>query len=586
MQIFTIQLNTLQKMAINSLNSTQSIVKLKITMTRLLILIVAATVGNVLAKDWWETAAFYQIYPRSFQDSNGDGIGDLNGITSRLPYLKELGITAFWLSPIFQSPMKDFGYDISDFKAIHSEYGTMEDFENLVRVSKTLGLKVILDFVPNHSSEEHEWFGKSVRREAGFEDFYLWHDGLLNPDNPSGTRLPPNNWLSAFKYSAWQWNEERGQFYYHAFAVQQPDLNYRNPAVLKAMRDVLVFWLDKGVDGFRIDAVPNVFEIKADASGNYLDEPLSGATDDENSYKYLAHIYTTDQPETTDLVYQWRALMDDYQRQHGGETRVVMTEIYSKINFVMDYYGNATMEGAHMPFNFQFILNLNKASTAVDYKKLADYWMDNMPKGRTANWVMGNHDNNRVASRYGVEKVDGINMFLLTMPGASVTFNGEEIGMTDVWISWEDSVDPQACNTNSSVYMTVSRDPERSPFQWDATTSAGFSTSTNTWLPVSPDYRNLNVANQEAAARSHLKVFRELTALRKSSKVLQDGSLETFAVNTNVFVIVRRVDGKGTLVTVINFGGNIETVNLSALVKLPANLKVEVPDSSAKRTKG
>jgi alpha-glucosidase len=356
-------------------------------MAKFVLLLLSLCTNSVLAKDWWETAAFYQIYPRSFQDSDGDGIGDLNGITQRLTYLKDLGITAFWLSPIFKSPMKDFGYDISDFYSIHPEYGTMADFEKLVKTAKELGLKVILDFVPNHSSDENEWFKKSVKREAGFEDYYLWHPGKPNSANESNP-LVPSNWLSAFKYSAWQWNDERKEYYYHAFAVQQPDLNYRNPEVLNEMKNTLIFWLDKGIDGFRIDAVPNVFEIQPDSTGNYIDEPLSGTTEDSDSYKYLSHIYTTDQKETTDLVYQWRALMDEYQNQHGGETRVIMTEIYSKINFVMEYYGNETHEGAHMPFNFQFILNLNKESNADDYKRLSDLWMTNMPKGRTPNWVV------------------------------------------------------------------------------------------------------------------------------------------------------------------------------------------------------
>jgi alpha-glucosidase len=342
---------------------------------------------NTVNTDWWKTAAFYQIYPRSYKDSNDDGIGDLNGITNMLPYVMDIGIKAFWLSPIFKSPMADFGYDISDFYKIQPEYGTMEDFELLLQRAKIFNLKVILDFVPNHSSNESDFFAKSVRREPGFENFYMWHPGKPNPVN--GTRpLPPNNWVSMFRYSAWQWNDERKEYYYHAFLPQQPDLNYRNPKVVDEMKNVLRFWLDKGVDGFRIDAVPSLFEVSADSGGNYPDEPKSGNTDDPNDPAYLNHIYTQDQTETIDMVYQWRAVMDEYQKLHGGDTRIIMTETYSPIDVVMQYYGNETVNGAHIPFNFQLIMNTHNDSNAADFKRVIDLWMDKMPKNRTPNWVV------------------------------------------------------------------------------------------------------------------------------------------------------------------------------------------------------
>lgn len=210
-------------------------------------------------KEWWQTSSFYQIYPRSFKDSNGDGIGDLNGITEKLPYLKEIGINATWLSPIFKSPMADFGYDISSFFEIQPEYGTMDDFRALVKRAKELGIKIILDFVPNHSSDENEWFVRSENSDPMYKDFYVWHDGYLDPNNASN-RLPPSNWLSSFFYSAWQWSDKRQQFYLHQFHRKQPDLNYRNPLVVEIMNEVLRFWLEQGVDGFRIDAVPTCYD--------------------------------------------------------------------------------------------------------------------------------------------------------------------------------------------------------------------------------------------------------------------------------------------------------------------------------------
>lgn len=338
------------------------------------------------SKDWWQTAAFYQIYPRSFKDYNGDGIGDLPGITQQLPYLKGIGVNAFWLSPIYPSPMADFGYDISDFFNVAPEYGTMEDFKMLVQEAKKLGLKVILDFVPNHSSDENEWFIKSAARDPEYKDFYVWHPGIKS--NDAAQPLPPSNWISLFRGSAWHWHETRKEYYLHQFHWKQPDLNYRNPAVVEKMKGVLRFWLNLGVDGFRIDAVPTLFEVDKDAKGNYPDEPRNSWNNDPNDPSYLQHIYTQDQPETIDMVYQWRSVMDDFQREFGGSTRVIMTESYSPINIVMQYFGNSTHEGAHMPFNFQIIMNLNNNSNAYDFKRTCDTWMLNMPKGRTPNWVV------------------------------------------------------------------------------------------------------------------------------------------------------------------------------------------------------
>lgn len=235
------------------------------------------------------------------------------GITSKLYYLADIGIDATWLSPIFRSPMFDFGYDISDFYAIQPEYGDMEDFENLVREANRLNIKIILDFVPNHSSSHCEWFLKSTRRVEGYEDFYIWHDGILNED---GGRVPPNNWQSVFYGSAWTWHEVRQQYYFHQFTKHQPDLNFRNPLVVAQMENVLKFWLSKGVDGFRVDAVNHMFEDE-----ELRDEPLSNKTSDPNDYEYTLHYYTTNLPESKRMIYSWRALLDTWKSDHGGTTR-------------------------------------------------------------------------------------------------------------------------------------------------------------------------------------------------------------------------------------------------------------------------
>lgn len=280
----------------------------------------AVCVIEVSSKDWWENGNFYQIYPRSFQDSDGDGVGDLNGITSRIGYLKELGVTGVWLSPIFKSPMVDFGYDISDYTEIHEEFGTLEDFDRLARRCRELGIKLILDFVPNHTSDQHDWFKKSVAKEAGYEDYYIWGKGTTLEN---GTRLPPSNWKSIFRYSAWTLNKERNEFYLHQFLKEQPDLNYRNPVVATAMKDILKLWLGRGVAGFRCDAVPYLFETEAKEDGTYNDEAPSNACTDPDGYCSLIHTETADQQGTYDTIYDWRTVMDDYQKEFGGDSRSV-----------------------------------------------------------------------------------------------------------------------------------------------------------------------------------------------------------------------------------------------------------------------
>lgn len=340
-----------------------------------------------LAKDWWENGNFYQIYPRSFKDSNGDGIGDLNGITENLYHLKEIDVDGVWLSPIFKSPMVDFGYDISDYLSIQSEYGTMADFERLVAKCKELGIRLILDFVPNHTSDKHEWFIKSVRRDPEYENFFIWHPGRIN--NVTGERSPPSNWLSMFRFSAWQWSDIRKEYYLHQYAKQQPDLNFREPRVIEKMKDVLRFWLAKGVSGFRIDTIPTLFEVDVDENGNYPDEPLSGhCQDDPLSHCYLNHIYTVDQNETFDMAYQWREVMDEYKNIHGGDTRILMTEAYSSLENIMRYYGDGQRNGSQIPFNFDLLMRTNINSNGKVFKEAIDEWLHAMPQGVYANWVV------------------------------------------------------------------------------------------------------------------------------------------------------------------------------------------------------
>lgn len=282
-------------------------------MVQILLIAVIALAGSVVAtEDWFLHGHFYQIYPRSYQDSNDDGVGDLKGITEKLDHLKYINVSGVWLSPIFKSPLKDFGYDISDFREIHAEYGTMEDFERMVARANELDIKIILDFVPNHSSDEHEWFKKSNNPNGPefqkYKDYYIWHEGKVLEN---GTRVEPCNWNSVFGGRMWTWSENRQAYYLHQFLAAQPDLNFRSEAVKNEMNEIMRFWLRKGVGGFRIDAVPHIFEVDKNGDGYYDDKPKSGDCDDPDAFCYLDHSKTMHLQETYELIYDWRSVIDE-----------------------------------------------------------------------------------------------------------------------------------------------------------------------------------------------------------------------------------------------------------------------------------
>ncbi|TGZ32847.1 Uncharacterized protein DBV15_11689 [Temnothorax longispinosus] len=431
---------------------------------------------------WWQSMSLYQVYPRSFKDSDGDGVGDLKGIISKLEHLAESNVDAFWLSPIYPSPMVDFGYDISDFRNIDKRFGTMKDFETLSKAAHDASMKIIMDLVPNHSSDKHEWFQKSLQSIEPYTDYYIWHKGKVLPN---GTITVPNNWVSVFGGLAWTWRDERQAYYLHQFAPEQPDLNYENKNIVNEMKDIMRFWLDKGVDGFRVDAIPFLCE-----DVRFLDEPLTGnpnpkdpgytyKTPYKNFSPFLDRFWParTHQPRTYEIVRGWREVMDEYTE------RVMMMEAYANMTMTMKYY----VYGAHFPFNFGFITDTNKDSKATDFKRLIDGWMVNMPVLRgTANWVVGNHDKSRLATRYGRQRAEALTMITLLLPGVGVTYNGEEIGMEDTWISWEDTKDPQ-----------------------------GFSTNPKTWLPVNKNYVTLNLAAQKKQNNSYYALYKAVSALRK-----------------------------------------------------------------------
>ncbi|CAG9784090.1 unnamed protein product [Diatraea saccharalis] len=548
----------------------------------LLILVsgIVAYPSKLNEEEWWTKTIFYQIYPRSYADSDGDGIGDLKGIISKLEYIKELGVGAIWLSPIFQSPMYDFGYDISDFYAIHDEYGTMDDFEALTNRARELDIKVVLDLVPNHTSNESMWFQEALKGNKKYYDYFIWEDGIIDEN---GNRQPPNNWLSHFRGSAWEYREEVGKYYLHQFVVGQPDLNYRNPDVVQEMKDVISFWLNKGVHGFRVDAVNCLFEVDKNLFGGvYPDEPPSGRTDvDSGSHDSLSHIYTKDLNETYYMVYEWRALLDEFAEK-DGVPRIMMTEVYATIQNVVRYYGEGDLKGAQIPFNFDLISDVDASSTAPDIKYTIDKFMTYKPVDEIPNWVVGNHDNSRMATRFGPSLVDGINMLVLLLPGVGVTYMGEEIGMVDGYVSWEDTVDPSGCNTNDPInYALSSRDPERTPFQWNADKNSGFSSAEKTWLPVAEGYETLNVAVQSEAEKSHWKIYQALAQLRQQ-RVFRKGRYESLALNKDVLAFKRWIKND-IYVIVLNLKDKEQEVDLTYFENVSKKLKLVL--SSIQSTK-
>ena len=357
---------------------------------------------------WWKSAVIYQIYPRSFQDTDNDGVGDLRGIMQRLPYLVELGVDAIWISPIFPSPMADFGYDVSSYIDIDPLFGTLADFDALVAAAHACGIKVLLDFVPNHTSDQHPWFVESrSARSNPRRDWYIWRD----PGPAGGV---PNNWLSQFGGTAWELDPATGQYYYHAFLREQPDLNWRNPQVRQAMYGAMRFWLRRGVDGFRVDVLWHL--IKDD---RFRDNPVNpNFAPGMRPHEVLLPLYTTDRPEMEEVVAEMRSVVDEF------DDRLLIGEIYLPIERLVKYYGR-DLKGAHLPFNFSLLSAPWHAATIA--KLIAEYEAA-LPPGGWPNWVLGNHDRPRFAGRVGRDQARIAAMLLLTLRGTPTIYYGDEIG--------------------------------------------------------------------------------------------------------------------------------------------------------------
>ena len=500
---------------------------------------------------WWQTGVVYQIYPRSYQDSNGDGVGDLPGITQRLDYLSDtLGVDAVWLSPIYPSPMHDFGYDVANYTDIHPLFGSLEDFDRLLEETHKRGMKMILDLVPNHSSDEHPWFVESrSSRDNPKRDWYLWRD-------PAPDGGPPNNWLSHFGGPAWTYDEDTKQYYLHQFVKQQPDLNYRNPEVVSAILDVMRFWLDRGVDGFRVDVIGLMMK-----DPEFRDEPPNPNWDGINPFAKLRHIYTANLPEVHDLIRQMRAVLDSY------DDRMMVGETYLPNDMLMTYYGSADMLECHLPFNFQLI---TARWNAAGVRKMVDDYEAVLPPDAWPNWVLGNHDQHRLATRVGPDQARVANMLLLTLRGTPTCYYGDELGMENVPIPPEKIQDPPAINQPEIAHL-VGRDPERTPMQWDDSPNAGFAAADvqDLWLPLAPNYMEVNVAKQIKDPLSFLNFYRKLLACRKSTPALQIGGYrsinpESAEAQEHCFVFERQA-GDQHVIVALNFSNREQKLSLPNL---------------------
>lgn len=479
---------------------------------------------------WWRRGILYHIYPRSFMDTNGDGIGDLRGIASRLDYLCDLGVDALWLSPIYPSPMADFGYDVEDYTSIDARFGSLEDFDALLAEAHRRGLRLVLDFVPNHTSDRHPWFLESrASRASSRRDWYIWRD-------PAPGGGPPNNWLSSFGGSAWQLDPRSGQYYYHAFLESQPDLNWRNPSVRAAMHAVLRFWLDRGVDGFRVDVLWHLIK-----DAEFRDNPPNPAyREGDPPHTQQVMLYSADRPEVHELVAELRRITDDY-----GD-RVLIGEIYLPIERLVAYYG-VDLKGAHLPFNFQLI---ETAWNARGIARMIDQYEAAVPDGAWPNWVLGNHDKPRIATRVGVQQARIAAMLLLTLRGMPTMYYGDELGICDVPIPPERVQDPLE---KRAVGLGLGRDPCRTPMQWDSSPNAGF-TSGRAWLPIADDFPVVNVQSEREDPKSILSLYRALIRLRRAEPALATGRYEPVAM-TGDLVAYLRTDGERRFLVALNLGG-------------------------------
>ena len=511
--------------------------------------------ASVTGWAWWRDAVIYQIYPRSFQDSDGDGTGDLAGITARLDYLAWLGIDAVWLSPIYPSPMADGGYDVADYRGVDPLFGSMADLDRLLASLHARGIRLILDLVPNHSSDRHPWFVEArASRTSARRDWYIWRD-------PAPDGGPPNNWQSqAGGGSAWTLDPATGQYYYHAFLPAQPDLNWRNPEVRRAMADVLRFWLDKGVDGFRVDVIYHLMK-----DPRFTDDPPNpDFRPGDPPFRRVLPRHSMDHPDIHGVVAELRAVLDEYP----GE-RVLIGEIHLPVERLVTYYGDG-LKGAQLPFNFQLIhadwRADRLAALIARYEAL-------LPDGAWPNWVLGNHDVSRVASRLGPARARAAALLLLTLRGTPTLYYGDELGMTDV------PIPPDRIRDTFEQRMPgmgQGRDPERTPMPWTEAPDAGFTTG-RPWLPLGDTARTASVARQEADPGSMLALVHQILTLRRTHPVLRRGDWAALATGPDILAY-ERTDATEVATVLINLSDAPRSIDRAILAGRGSLLLSTVPD--------
>ncbi|KAF1473957.1 Neutral and basic amino acid transport protein rBAT, partial [Eudyptula minor novaehollandiae] len=517
------------------------------------IVLVCATIAIIALSpkclDWWQASPIYQIYPRSFKDSNMDGNGDLKGIQEKLDHITYLNIKTIWITSFYKSPLKDLGYGAEDFYDIDPMFGSMSDFENLLAAIHDRGLKVIMDLIPNHTSDKHRWFQLSRNRTGKYTDYYIWQDCT----QAAGLVTPPNNWVSVFGNSSWQFDDVRKQCYFHQFGKDEPDLNFRNLAVQQEIHDIIKFWLGKGIDGFSFSALKFLLEAT-----HLRDEPQVNKSQNPESitaYSQLYHDYTTTQVGMHDIIRSFRQTMNQFSSE-PGRYRFMGSDGHEDIEATMMYYGTTFIQEADFPFNFNLINMKNLSGNSIF--EAVNLWMKNMPAGKWPNWAVGSPNAARISSRIGKEYVNVMNMLLLTLPGTPVTYYGEEIGMENI-VSENVSKEP----INSDPVVTF---PEKSPMQWDGEVNAGFTEGNSSWLPVNSDYQSVNVEIQMTWSNSTLNLYRELTLLRNSELPIHRGWMCYVWNDSNVFVYVRELDGLDRVfMMVLNFGQQ-STIDLKAIV--------------------
>ncbi|WP_412075958.1 alpha-amylase family glycosyl hydrolase [Streptomyces xanthophaeus] len=486
---------------------------------------------------WWRDAVIYQVYPRSFLDTDGDGVGDLRGVARRIPYLSRLGVDTLWLSPFFSSPMADFGYDVRDHTAVDPLFGDLADFDGLVAAAHAHGLRVLIDYVPNHTSGEHPWFRDartgplSPRR-----DWYVWRD-------PAPGGGPPNNWITLFGESAWTLDAESGQYYLHSFLSSMPDLNWRNPAVREAMFDVARFWLDRGVDGFRVDCAPLIAKDPA-----LRDNPAAGAGTVAHhrpmgGYDSQLHLHDQAHPDLHAMYREFRAVLDAYG--DGPAARIALGEIHAYDWQAWSRYFGRELDEIHLPINFGLLRTPWEPGAIRD---LVREVLGALPAGAVPTWVTGTHDDPRVASRVGRDQAANAMLLLLTLPGAAILYNGDELGLPDAHITPEDIRDPWGLRTPE-----LSRDPARSPMPWSDGPGAGFTRAgVRPWLPVARPPGG-SAAAQEDDPGSLLSLTRAVLALRRAHPALGPGAIEFADAPEGVLAYTRTgPPGGGSLLITLN----------------------------------